>query len=129
MDFGRQVRIMLNSVRYLLALCVNVLLAILLIYGVGQLCIASYHFCYRTVGNVVVEKAPGTDHVFLVETDSTMYDVATQLENQGLIVDRYSFYARTKLMEPEEVVLRPGSYVLNTNMTYEEIIDLLTISV
>ncbi len=46
-----------------------------------------------------------------------------------MIVDKYSFYARTQLLEQDTVILRPGTYVLRTNMDYQEIIDILTVSI
>lgn len=55
--------------------------------------------------------------------------MADKLQKQGLIVDKYSFYARTQLLEQDTVILRPGTYVLRTNMDYQEIIDILTVSI
>ena len=48
------------------------------------------------------------------------------LYNKGLIVNKYSFYARTRLMDKDEIELKPGIYTLNTSMGYEEILDILT---
>lgn len=126
MDFSWHLRITLNSLRYLLSLCVNVLIMILVVYAIGQVCISGYDFCYEIFGTVVVEDAPGSDREFEVSYGETMYDVSERLESEGLIVNRYSFFLRTQLMESEDVVLKPGSYVLNTSMDYEEIIDQLT---
>ena len=53
-------------------------------------------------------------------------DVAERLEQENLIVNSRSFYIRTRLMDPETVMLRPGEYMLNTSMTYEEIINQMT---
>ena len=66
--------------------------------------------------------------MFQVREGDTMYQVAKRLAKEDLIVGRFSFYARTTLMEREQIRLRPGSYVLNTSMDYQEIIDRLTIS-
>ena len=52
--------------------------------------------------------------------------VADTLYNKGLIVNKYSFYARTRLMDKDEIKLKPGIYTLNTSMGYEEILDILT---
>lgn len=129
MDYNRHVQMMLNSLRYLLTICVNILVLILIIYGISQLCFESYRFCYEIFGTVVAEEAPGQDQTFTVAQDDTMYDVALHLEQENLIVNRYSFFLRTQLMDPDAVILRPGTYQLNTSMDYEEIINQLTTSV
>lgn len=126
MDFSWHMRMTLNSLRYILSLCVNVLILILVVYTIGQLCISGYDFCYEIFGSVVMEEAPGSDREFVVEYGETMYEVSERLENEGLIVNRYSFYLRTQFMDSEDVILKPGNYVLNTSMDYKEIIDQLT---
>lgn len=80
-------------------------------------------------GTVTVDQGKGQEKVFQVETNRSMYEVADKLQKQGLIVDKYSFYARTQLLEQDTVILRPGTYVLRTNMDYQEIIDILTVSI
>ena len=101
--YTRKLQVMLNSARYLLAICVNIL--------------------------VTVDQGKGQEKIFQVETNRSMYEVADKLQKQGLIVDKYSFYARTQLLEQDTVILRPGTYVLRTNMDYQEIIDILTVSI
>lgn len=128
MNHGQNVQVALNSIRYLLSFIANVLFMILVIYGVFQICGASYHFCYEIFGPVVMEDAPGRDHYFHVAEGETMFQVAERLEEEQLIASKYSFYIRTELMDQKEVRLRPGNYVLNTSMDYEEIINDLTTS-
>ena len=60
--------------------------------------------------------------------DDSLSDVSERLQENGLIVNKYTFMVRTKLMDPEKTVLRPGKYMLNTSMDYEEIINQLTFS-
>ena len=127
--YTRKLQVMLNSARYLLAICVNILVLVLILYGVSRVCICGYHFCYAVFGTVSVDQGKGQEKVFQVETNRSMYEVADKLQKQGLIVDKYSFYARTQLLEQDTVILRPGTYVLRTNMDYQEIIDILTVSI
>ncbi len=128
MIYHQYIRRTLNSLRFLLALCVNLMVSILIIYGIGAACMQGYHFCYEIFGSVVVEDAPGTEQSFRVMEADNMWETAVRLEQDGLIVNRYSFYLRTRLMDEKAVVLKPGEYVLNTSMTYEEIINQLTAS-
>ena len=97
--YTRKLQVMLNSARYLLAICVNILVLVLILYGVSRVCICGYHFCYAVFGTVTVDQGKGREKVFQVETNRSMYEVADKLQKQGLIVDKYSFYARTQLLE------------------------------
>ena len=109
--YTRNLQLMLNSARYLLAICVNILVLVLILYGVSRVCICGYHFCYAVFGTVTVDQGKGQEKIFQVETNRSMYEVADKLQKQGLIVDKYSFYARTQLLEQDTVILRPGTYV------------------
>ena len=109
-----------------LLLLVNILVFFLLIFIIVHACKASYDLCYEIYGPVVVEDAPGTDRKFTVSEGESMHKVADELYSAGLIVNKYSFYVRTKLMDKNEVKLKAGEYTLNTSMDYEEILDMLT---
>ncbi len=128
MPYQKYMQITLNTFRFLLNACIQILITILLVYGIGLLCMQGYRFCYEIFGPVVVEEAPGTEQSFQVTEKDTMWQVAERLEKQNLIVNRYSFYLRTSVMDPQSVVLIPGDYALNTSMTYEDIINQLTTS-
>ncbi len=109
-------------------LIMEMMLVGLVCYAIWNCCQAGYRFCYETFGSVAVSETPGENRMFQVREGDTMYQVAKRLAKEDLIVGRFSFYARTTLMEREQIRLRPGSYVLNTSMDYQEIIDRLTIS-
>ncbi|MBO5483939.1 MAG: endolytic transglycosylase MltG [Lachnospiraceae bacterium] len=100
----------------------------LLLYGVIALCQKGYAFCYEIFGSVAVQEAPGREIAFQVEAADSIKSVSEKLEKKGLIVNRYSFMIRTKLMDSEKIILRPGIYLLNTSMDYGEIINQLTVS-
>lgn len=89
--YTRKLQVMLNSARYLLAICVNILVLVLILYGVSRVCICGYHFCYAVFGTVTVDQGKGQEKIFQVETNRSMYEVADKLQKQGLIVDKYSF--------------------------------------
>ena len=115
-----------NFFRRGILLLVNVLVFVLIIFMMFHACKMCYDICYEIYGPVVVEKAPGTDIRFSISKDESMYKVAKELYDDGLIVNRYSFYIRTMLMDRDEMKLKPGDYILNTSMDYEEILDMLT---
>ena len=116
----------LNFFRRGILLLVNVLVSVLIIFMMFHACKMCYGICYEIYGPVVVEKAPGTDIRFSISKDESMHKVAKELYDGGLIVNRYSFYIRTMLIDRDEMKLKPGDYILNTSMDYEEILDMLT---
>ena len=81
--YTRKLQVMLNSARYLLAICVNILVLVLILYGVSRVCICGYHFCYAVFGAVTVDQGKGQEKVFQVETNRSMYEVADKLQKQG----------------------------------------------
>ena len=116
----------LSFFRRSILLLVNVLAAVLLSFMIFHACRFCYALCYEIYGPVVAEKAPGTDKSFSVKENESMYRVAKDLYDNGLIVNGYSFYIRTMLMDRDEIKLKTGDYILNTSMDYEEILDMLT---
>jgi cell division protein YceG involved in septum cleavage len=104
------------------------LLCVLLVMGTYSLSRQGYRFCRDVFGAETVADAPGTDISFLVEKEDDFKAVAARLEKQKIIADKDSFYIRTKLLASKSTTLLPGEYTLNNSMTYEEIIDMLTIS-
>ena len=125
---GQEVSVFFRLLYHVLVFFVELLVVVLVITGVMRLCWGSYQVCYEIFGSVAVEKPPGTRVVFEVEEDDTMYQVAGRLASEGLIANRYSFYIRTELMNPSQLRLRPGKYVLSTSMDYEKIVNELTVS-
>lgn len=116
----------LSALRGALYVLVNVLLVFVVIYGTVIFCKKGYTFCYEIFGSVVVEEAPGTDVDFEVDSSDTIDTVADRLYKNRIIVNRQTFYIRTRFMEPDELELKPGKYTLNTSMDYETILKQLT---
>jgi UPF0755 protein len=50
-------------------------------------------------------------------------EIAKKLEFNNLIVNKYSFYLKTKF---KDYNVFPGTYVLNTSMDYDEILTVIT---
>lgn len=100
----------------------------LLFFGVVSLCQKGYRFCYEIFGPTVLEESSGEEKAFQVKEEDTMKSVSERLEKEGLIVSHNSFYLCSKLMDSHNQELRPGIYLLRTDMDYGEIIDQLTVS-
>lgn len=105
-------RLLLNIIFYILVI-------ILVIYGSKT----AFNFTYQLYGPVSVDDEPGrTIPVQINKGESTM-DIASKLELNRVIVNKYSFYFKAKL---QNKVIMPGTYKVNTSMTYDEILDIIT---
>jgi cell division protein YceG involved in septum cleavage len=103
-------------------------LSVLLVVAFYSLSHRGYDFCRDVFGDVRMSQSPGKAVSFRVESADSFQQVAERLEQKKIIADKNSFYVRTCLMNPDKIMLQPGDYVLRDSMTYEEIINSLTIS-
>lgn len=114
---------MLRAVRTVLIILLNIIFYGLVLFGCVQIVHSGYSFTYDVFGDTMAEQAPGKDCLFTLENGQTEYEVATALSEQNLVKNRYSFYLRMQLEKRAESSLQPGTYTLNTSMTYEEILN------
>ncbi|MBP3237732.1 MAG: hypothetical protein J6M24_01395 [Lachnospiraceae bacterium] len=83
----------------------------------------AYNFCYQIFGDASVNDAlHAKTMTVVIEEDESLMDVARMLEDNDLILNRYSFYAKLKL---EKVEPRAGQYDLSSDMDYSEIIKVI----
>lgn len=114
------------SIRYIAYICLNFLMIVTVIFGIFKLCSLSYHSCYEIFGSVSPDKSPGQNKDFEINISDDLLSVSSRLEKNGLVVNRYTFMARVKLLDAEKIATHPGKYTLNTSMDYEDIINRLT---
>ena len=91
-------------------------------------CKTAYGFGYEVFGSVAVEEEPGMDVAFQVEAADTIESVSKKLEEENLIVSQYSFRAKVRVLNNSDNILKPGIYMLNTSMDYQEILDQLMVT-
>ncbi len=111
---GSTIRIVLDIIFYIVVLVV-------MLRAVKY----AYDFTYQIFGSVAVAEAPGTDVEFEISKGESTMDIATRLENMQLIKNKRTFYFRTRLKEYNII---PGTYILNTSMDYETILEIITSS-
>lgn len=117
------VKIALKIASFILRLTLNTLFYVLVIYLVVQLSTEAYSFSYQIFGNVAVDEAPGRDREIQIKKGESTMDVSTKLELNRLVKDKNAFYLKAKF---KEVSIMPGTYLLNSSMTYDEILDVIT---
>ncbi len=113
---------MLKAVRAVLVVLLNLIFYGLVVFSSVQICRASYHFAYDILGDTAMEMPPGEDKMFTVTSSQDELSVAGNLEEMELVKNKYSFYLRMQLKKTETSALKPGSYLLNTSMSYDEIL-------
>ena len=105
--------------RGLLNIIFVILAVIVVIYGIRT----AYNFTYQLYGPVTVDEEPGRTIPIRINKGESSMDIASKLELNRVIVDKYSFYFKVKL---QNKVIMPGTYKVNSSMTYDEILDIIT---
>ncbi len=110
----------------IIQIILNVLFYVVVIIVIMRFSTAAYELSYQIFGNVTVSKAPGVDKEIIIEQGDSTVRIATMLEEKGLIVNKYSFLIRAKISVSDRHPIIPGTYELNTSMSYETILEIIT---
>lgn len=115
-------KIVLKMTGSMLQLFVNVIIYTILILLIVRAGGQAYTFAYRIFGSVSMDTI-GMNVTIQIEEDEPEMNVASKLELNKVIPDKYSFYFKMKLSKAE---LQAGEFVVNTSMDYDEILAVLT---
>jgi len=115
-------KIVLKMTGSILQIMVNVIVYTLLILLIVRAGGQAYTFAYRIFGSVSMDTI-GMNVTIQVEENEPDMNVASKLQLNKVIPDKYSFYVKMKLAKAE---LQPGEFVVNTAMDYDEILAVLT---
>ena len=125
-------RVLLRMSGGFLQICLNIFIYAVIIYFVVKGIHYTYDFAYRIFGDVSVEEEPGRDiKILILKGESTM-NVATKLETNKLIPDTYSYFLKVQIGNfgsdeyKKKYEIMGGTYILNTSMNYDEILDTIT---
>ena len=110
----------------IIQIILNVLFYVVVIIVIMRFSAAAYELSYQVFGNATVSKAPGVDREVTIGQGDSTVRIATMLEEEGVIVNRYSFLIRAKISVSDRYPIMPGTYVLNTSMSYETILEIIT---
>lgn len=120
---SESVKFTLKITSIILHLLLNVVFYILVTILIINCSKQVFSFTYQLYGPVTVDKNPGREIIIkIIKGDSTM-DVASKLEVNRAIVNKYSFYLKTKL---QDKAIMPGTYVIKSSMTYGDILNIIT---
>lgn len=113
-------RVILKMSGGFLKICLNIVIYAVIFFLIYKAAHYSYDFAYRVMGDVRMEPNGGRDVKIQVLKGESSMNVAAKLETNKLIDDKYAFFVKCKLYS---VDIMPGTYVLNTHMNYDEIIE------
>ena len=116
----------LRIVQIVLQVTFNIFFYMVVFLLVIRLSGAVYDFSYQIFGDVTVEEVPGHKVTFEVEKGESVLSLGRRLGEERLVVNPYSFAVRAKLTVGKRHPILPGTYKLNTSMTYDEILAVLT---
>ena len=103
----------------------KILFYVLVIIVMIYLAQKAYSFGYAIFNQEPVAEAPGQAVTVIIPEDSTVKDIARTLERKGLIEDDAIFLLQERLSGYHGRLL-PGTYLLNTSMTADEMMEILS---
>ncbi len=103
----------------------KVVLAVVVVMFVYKGAMLAYDYGYRVFAEEPVDVAPGWDMDVVIEDGMGPKEIGALLESKGLIKDGTLFYLQN-ILSKYKGDLKAGSYVLNTSMTTEEMMAVLS---
>ena len=116
-------KIAIDVIGFILHLLLNIVFYAVVIFAIYKVGTTAKDFCYQVFGDYTMDAAPGINAEITIEDGASTMEVAAALEQYRLIPNRYSFYLKVQLMRYK---ILAGTYILNTSMTYDEILSQIT---
>ncbi len=98
-------------------------LVVIFIYNCG---LRAYSFGFSVFAEQPMASEPGRDVNVTIDSGASTYEIGELLVEKGLIRDAKLFYVQIKLSILSDDV-NAGRYTLNTSMTAEDMVNIITI--
>lgn len=108
-----------------LGMVCRVAVAVLAIVLVYKGAVTAYDYGYRVFQEPPVAEKPGADVQVEITVGKSALQIGEILESKGLIRDAKLFYVQNLLSHYKDK-LRAGVYILNTSMTMEEMMQIMS---
>lgn len=108
-----------------LGMIFRVAVAVFAIVIVYKGAVMAYDYGYRVFQETPVAEKPGTDVSVEITVGKSALQIGEILEAKGLIRDAKLFYIQNLLSHYKDK-LRAGNYTLNTSMTMEEMMEIMS---
>lgn len=116
-------KIVLSITSFILHLLLNILFYVVVIMIVTTLSKDAFDFSYQIFGDVAVDSEPGRNVKIQIKKGESTMNIASKLEINKVIVNKYSFALKVKLTKQ---LIKPGTYEVNSSMNYDEILAVIT---
>lgn len=103
----------------------KVAVAVLVIAVVYKGAVKAYDYGYRVFKEPPVSESPGLDITVEITVGKNTLQIGELLEEKGLIRDARLFYIQNMFSHYKDE-LRAGVYTLNTSMTMEEMMEVMS---
>lgn len=117
-------KLVLKITSFILRILLNIIFYVVVIMLITSISKRTYEFCYQVFGQVTASEKPGRDIEIQIKKGESTMNVASKLEFNKVIVNKYSFYVKAKL---KKYNIMPGTFIVNTSMTYDEIFSIITV--
>lgn len=106
---------------------IRVLIYILLAFGMVYAGKAAYSFGYQVCDQepIAETEEEGQDVTVIIHEDESVYEIGKDLQEKGLIKDPLVFWAQ-ELFSDYKDKIQPGTYLLNTHETVDEMLAILS---
>ncbi|MBQ4522579.1 MAG: endolytic transglycosylase MltG [Lachnospiraceae bacterium] len=108
-----------NTLQLSIGFGINVIILILLV----QAFYFAYHFSYDVFSDTAYNINDSADIAVTIDSGASSMEVATLLEEKGVVENKYVAFVRAKLTKATVI---PGTYVLKPSMTLDEIYEVLS---
>ena len=105
---------------------IRLAVAVVVVMFLYKAALVAYDYGYRVFQEPPVAEAPGTDIAVDITMGKSAYQIGEILESKGLIRDAGLFYIQNLLSHYKDE-LHAGSYTLNTSMTMEEMMEIMSV--
>lgn len=112
----------------LLNFIIRACILIFIISLVKKVCLTAYDYGYRIYSEPPMAEGDGVDIVVDIPVGSSVLDTGKMLVEYGLIRDEKLFFMQERFSDYHGK-LEPGMYTLNTSMTAEEMMAVMSPSV
>lgn len=109
----------------LVSVSFTALIFLVVVYGLYELGLRSYSYGYRIFAEPPVTAGEGRDRLVQIKNTMSDKEIATLLEEKGLIRDSRLFVLQLKLSGYSGKLVS-GHYTLNTSMKAEEMIQIMS---
>lgn len=118
-------KLILGISSFVIHVLLNILFYVIVVMLITKYSGVAYDFAYQVFGEVAAAEAGETvkDVTITIKKGESTMSIASKLEMNRVIDNKYSFYLRAKLFQSN---IKTGKYIVNASMTYGEILDVIS---